>query len=124
MLRLAIVAAVLAGQGCGPISVCDPVLSWGIAVEVRDSATGGKLEAAPTGIAILQGGSATIMETRERSHDHYLEGASNAGAYEVVITASGYRPWATRVEVEPNGSGCGRPAGQVQLNARMVRLGT
>ena len=124
MRRLAIVAAVLAGQGCDPMSVCNPYLQWGIGVEVRDSATGRKLGAAPTGIAIPQGGSATIMKTRERSHDHYLEGASDAGTYEVVITASGYRPWATRVEVEPRASSCPNPAGQVQLNARMVRLGT
>ena len=126
MRRLAIAAAILAGQACGPMQVCDPVLFWGVGVEVRDSATGGKIEAAPTGIAIEHGEQlTTVMETRVQNDHHLVQGAPRAGTYDVVITASGYRPWGRRVEVEArHGSKCGTPAERTQLNAQMAWVGT
>ena len=122
MRWIAIVACVIAGQGCDPLEVCNPYLVTGMVAGVRE-VSGAKLDSTPTAI-LTDGGYRETMEVRERDDHHLLEGADErAGTYDIEITASGYQSWKrTGVEVRPDDSGC--HVVQVRLDAGMVRLGT
>ena len=107
LLVLALAAAVVAGCSEQEI-VCPKILSPGVAIEVRDGATGA-LAASGTKLVAQAGTYADSMSfpaNQPEADAQHLTGAYRPGVYTLTVTKAGYQPW-VKTHVEVSAARCG-----------------
>ena len=105
---VALALAAATGIGCSEQSiVCPLILSPGVAVEVRDAATGA-LTASGAKLVAQAGTYADSMSfpNQPDADAQHLTGAYRAGVYTVTVTKAGYQPW-VKTNVIVTAADCG-----------------